>query len=125
VQHDGYFEQGPGKHHSTFAVKIDLTSEQFHRILAFINAYDYRHYSLIGNQCSSFAARIAAIAGLDVNCEATITVSPVIYFNGEKIRFWEDPYYSRLTICSPDLLERSLMQAVRQGKAECIQTRYQ
>jgi len=120
VQYDGHFEWGPGKHRPTFAAKIDLTEEQFHRILEFIQSYNYRCYSLVGNQCSSFAAHVAMLGGLQLEAETSIEISPVMYYNGMYIRFWTDPSYALLTISTPDALERSLMQAVREGKAQQV-----
>lgn len=120
VQFDGYFEWGSGGHVPTFGAKIDLTAEEFDRILAFIQSYDYRCYSLVGNQCSSFATHVASLGGIDLECETTIEIEPVMLFRGEKIRFWTDPSYSRLTLSTPDVLERSLMRAVREGTMECV-----
>jgi hypothetical protein len=120
IQYDGYFEWGPGLHKPTFAAKIALTEEQFDRIMAFIATYDYRRYSLVGNQCTSFAAHVAALAGIDLQCETSIEISSVMHYRGENIRFWNDPSYSCLTLSSPDVLEKSLMQAVREGKMQCI-----
>lgn len=121
TQNDGYFQRGSGGHKPTYVAKIDLMAEQFERIFDFVMNYDFKHYSLTGNQCSSFAAQVASLAGLDLDCEITIALNPELYLYGERIRFWEDPCYSQLTISSPDIIERSLMQAVREGKAEYIQ----
>lgn len=123
VQRDGFFEYGAGMHKPTYAVKLNLTSQQFDAILEFIRTYDYSNYSLIGLQCASFASHIAALAGLDLDCKMTIAINKELYLKGERIRFWEDPYYAQLTISSPDILERSLMQAVAEGKAEYVDCR--
>lgn len=120
VQYDGYFEWGPGEHKPTFGAKIDITPEQFDRILAFIMSYDYKRYSLVGNQCSSFATHVAGLAGIDLQCETTIDIEPVMYYRGENIRFWSDPCYAQLTLSTPDILERSLIEAVREGRMECV-----
>lgn len=119
-QNDGYFEWGSGSHKPTYAAKVNLTSEQFERMLNFMKSYDYKHYSLVGNQCSSFVAQIASLAGLKLDCEITINLNKELYFYGEQIRLWEDNCYSQLTISSPDIIERSLMKAVREGKAEYV-----
>lgn len=118
IQKDGYFEWGSGYHRPTFAAKIDLTPEQFERIADFVQKYDYANYALVGNQCSSFAAQVASLGGLDLECEVTIAINKDLYLRGERIRFWEDPCYSRLTLSTPDIIERSLMKAVIEGKAE-------
>lgn len=118
AQHDGYFEWGPGRHRPSFAARMDLSDKQFSDIMEYVSSYNYREYSLTGNQCTSFVQQVASLAGLELDCEVTIPISPSIYFNGERIRFWEDPFYSNVKITTPDILERSLMQAVREGKVQ-------
>lgn len=120
IQKDGFFEWGAGIHRPTYGGKVDLTEEQFKNILGFAQQYDYAYYSLIGNQCSSFVAQVASLAGLDLECEITIAINKELYLKGEHIRFWKDPCYSQLTISSPDIIERSLIQAVREGKAQYV-----
>lgn len=124
-QHDGFFQWGAGNHQPTFAAKVDLTQKQFFQILYFVQSYCFSDYSLIGNQCSSFVAQIASLAGLDLECEVTIAISPSIYMAGQNLRLWTDPGYSQLTVSSPDILECSLMRAVREGRAECALEWYQ
>jgi hypothetical protein len=36
-------------------------------------------------------------------------------FQGKEVQWWSDPRYSRLTFGSPDVLEKSLKQAVENG----------
>jgi hypothetical protein len=120
TQKDGYLEWGSGGHRPTFAAKVDLTAQQFQRIVDFVGKYDFKSYSLVGNQCSSFAAQVASLAGLDLDCEITIVLDKDLYLAGQRIRFWEDPSYSQLTISSPDIIERSLMRAVQEGRAEYV-----
>lgn len=118
VQRDGFFQCGAGKHRPTYAAKINLTAEQFFRILDFIACYNYRDYAITANQCSSFVAQVASLGGLDLDCEVTMEIQPCLNLKGEKLQLWSDPTYSLLTISSPDILERSLMQAVSEGRAE-------
>jgi hypothetical protein len=89
--------------------------------LDYIRNYPVQDYSLTGNQCSSFASNVTAFAGVYLECNVTIPIDPVLYWRGEKIRFWEDPFYSQLTISSPDIIERSLMRAVELGQAEYVE----
>lgn len=119
IQHDGFFQRGSGTHRPSYAAKIDITPEQFERIISFVESYPYCEYSLINSQCSSFAVQIASLAGLDLDCEVTIPIEPSLVVCGQKLRFWTDPAYAQLTVSSPDVLERSLMQAVDEGKADC------
>lgn len=117
-QHDGFFQYGSGDHYPTFAAKINLTEEEFRRILNYVQLYDYNEYAITGNQCSSFAAQAAAFAGLDLECEITMSVDQNLCLAGKKICLWRNPIYSEITFSSPDILEQSLMNAVKEGKAE-------
>lgn len=119
-QGDGFFQWGSGGHQPTFAAKIDITEEQFQKILAFIQptCYNYVDYALTRNQCSSFVAQVAALADFQIDFEVTLPVEQEIVVGGECLLLWNDPQYASLTISSPDIIERSLMCAVREGKAE-------
>lgn len=121
TQKDGFFQRGRGRHYPTFAAKIDITEDQFWEIISFMDpgSYNYSDYAITRNQCSSFVSQIAAIAGVFIACEVTIPVQQKISLGGNVLTLWNDPCYSSLTFSSPDIVERSLMQAVRQGKAEC------
>jgi hypothetical protein len=120
TQRDGFFQWGSGGHTPTFAAKIDLTKEQFQRIVAFIHSsnYYYKDYALIHNQCSSFVAKVAALANLPIDHEVTISIPPTLSFRDVNCTLWTDPHYAKLTFSSPDIVERSLMQAVRKGHAQ-------
>jgi hypothetical protein len=118
TQPDGFFQYGSGKHDPTFAAKVDLTEAQFDCILRFVQAYDFTEYAITGNQCSSFAAQAAAFADLHLDCEITMQVDPSLYIGGKRICLWKNPDYSEITFSSPDIFERSLMQAVQEGRAE-------
>ncbi len=113
---DGFFQEGAGKHKPTFAVKINLNQEQFQQIYRYVtNCYDYSHYALGGNQCSSFVAQVAALAGVYLESEITISVPSSMWFNGMHVRLWEDPAYRTLTFSSPDILEKSMREASSKG----------
>lgn len=118
--YDGYFQEGSGGHVPNFAVKIDLTEEQFNAILNFIHPcnYCYKRYSLTENQCSSFVARIAELADFQIEHEITMNIEQTVKINGEIFTLWEDPLYSQITFSSPDIIEKSLMDAVSKGRAE-------
>lgn len=73
---------------------------------------------ITGNQCSSFAPQVASLGGLEVECKVTMPIDPYIEVGDDCFCLWQDPSYSLLTISSPDILERSLMQAVREGRAQ-------
>ncbi|WP_213152356.1 hypothetical protein [Neochlamydia sp. AcF95] len=124
TQQDGFFQYGPGCHYPTFAAKINLTAPQFHLILKFIKNYSYSNYAIIGNQCCSFAAQAAALAGLFLDSKISLKIDPFFHIGSNTICLWEDPFYSQITFFSPDVLEKSLMQAVAEGRAEEALTWY-
>lgn len=120
MREDGFFQKGSGGHRPTFAAKVSLTPQQFESILNFIQprSYLYRYYALMGPQCSSFVTQVAAIANLSLVSKTTITLAPYVNYGDRWIRLWEDPRYSTLTFATPDVVERSLISAVENGKAE-------
>lgn len=119
TQSDGFFQKGSGGHHPTFAAKINLTRAQFERIWRFIHTgYPFRQYALSQHQCSSFAVQVAALADWELDADVKMKIEPQLYYGGMWIRLWSDPQYAVFTFSSPDQLEKSLMESVRQGKAE-------
>ncbi|MFT4553602.1 MAG: hypothetical protein ACI9S8_002243 [Chlamydiales bacterium] len=118
--YDGEFQQGSGGHKPTFAARIELDEQQFHLIEYFMlsSQYNYRDYSMTRNQCSSFLAQIATLVDLDLEEEVTVDIVPVMTFGGRVLPLWKDPAYSKITFSSPDIIERSLMRAVREGRAK-------
>jgi len=120
VQEDGFFQKGSGGHTPTFAAKITLTKQQYERILAFIHPdnYYYPRYSLTDSQCATFVTKAAALAGLYLDHQVVVNIDPTLKLRGKNITLWQDPRYSEITISTPDVLEKSLIQAVQEGKAE-------
>lgn len=118
TQYDGFFQWGSGIHTPSYAAKIDLTEEQFWTIVRFVESYDYVHYSLVGNQCSSYITQIGALIGLDLEATVGLPIDSMIDFGGEKLQLWKDPQYSVLPISTPDFLEKRLMELVAEGRAE-------
>ncbi len=117
-QKDGFFEEGNGGHYPTYAAKVDLTKEQYQKIVAFIHHYDYAHYYLTHHQCTTFVVQIAELAGLTLDHTVTIEIDPVLHLCGDCLPLWSDPQYATFTFSTPDVLERSLMHAVWCGEAE-------
>ena len=109
-----------GRTYPTYAALVHIDKDVFERILAYADPanYDFKSFSLAGRQCTTFAAGAAALAGLEVETEIPIKVPRTVEFGGRTVRLWEDPKYSVLVVSSPDKLEESLIQAVRQGRAE-------
>lgn len=120
MREDGFFQKGSGGHCPTFAVKISLNQQQFEKILSFIrpSQYPYRDYALMGPQCCTFVVQVAALAGLSLNTQTIMHISPAIYYGNTWIRLWEDPCYSTLAFATPDVLEKSLIGALNDGQVE-------
>ncbi len=115
---DGYFQTGNGGHKPTFAIKIDVTTEQFQRMVEFVQTYDFSAYSLTERQCCSFVQQIAALAGLTLEMDITMQIQPTIRVGGEILRLRSDPCYAEIQFACPEVLECSMIQAVEKGKAE-------
>lgn len=118
IQKDGFFQEGSGGHAPTCAAKIDLTQEQFLSILAFVQSYPYQEYSIVSNQCASFVSQIAALADWHLPGEVTMQLEPQLKISGETIQLWQDPRYSQITLSSPDVIEKSLLESIRIGRAQ-------
>jgi len=123
-QTDGFFQWGNGGHCPTFAAKLNLTEQQYEKIVRFIQYYQFEDYSLIGNQCASFVAQIAALIDFPVDCQQTINIGSSLSFRNDSLPLWKDPIYSTITVSTPDVIERSLVQAVQVGHAEDVLSWY-
>lgn len=117
---DGFYQEGSGGFLPTFAAKVDLTKEKFNEILDYIDPkkHHYERFSLVDNQCSSFVARVASMAGLNLKDQVTVKIEPQLRIGNQQYRLWTDPQYSKITFSTPDVLEKSLMEAVAKGEAE-------
>lgn len=118
VRKDGFFQRGSGRHRPTFAAKISISQDQFDSLLNFVRHYPYRYYALTGQQCSTFVVQAAAVAGLSLVSETTMSIEPQVLYGGRRIQLWESPLYSTITFATPDVVEKSLIKAVEEGKAE-------
>lgn len=120
IREDGFFQKGSGNHIPTFAAKVSLSKEQFERVLSFIrpSRYPYSCYALTGKQCCSFVVEVAKLIGLSLTAEVSLKIAPAVYYGNMKVRLWEDPCYSTITLSTPDQLEKSLIEAVENGQAE-------
>jgi hypothetical protein len=98
---------------------LPITEKQFDAILAFIRNYDFRNYALTQNQCTSFASQVAEIGGLMLEGELTMQLQSTLDMGHYQLCLWSEPRYREITISSPDNLERSLIKAVRAGRATC------
>jgi hypothetical protein len=115
---DGFFEEGSGDFSPTYAIKVSLSPEQYQVIRHYVLTYDYAPYSLTKRQCIAFVTDVAAMAGLALESEVHVPTPPTIRVGKDHIRVWSDPAFSTLTFMSPDVLEKSMMEAVYRGDAE-------
>ncbi len=118
AQTDGYFEYGGGGHTPTYAVKIDLTKQQFERILKYVEEYDYSIYQIQQRQCSVFVTTLAAMGGLHLDHHLAFEIQPTVKFKGGQLPLRSSDEYQYVILSTPDELERSLAQAVAEGRAE-------
>jgi hypothetical protein len=118
TQKDGFFQRGSGGHFPTFAAKINLSELQFLNILQFLKTYDFSQFSLVENQCTSFAAQVAKLGGFTLSHTITVPLQQRIFVGKDYITLWNDSVYNTITISSPDILEKSLIESVQKGNAE-------
>lgn len=106
----------------TSAVRLDLSNAQHAAIRARLEPSlgSHRSFQLTGQQCTSFVVEIAALAGVTLNPEVTIDIPREIRLQGQVLRLWTDPVYSRLTLDSPDALERELQAVVASGRGRDV-----
>lgn len=118
TQKDGCFQKGSGGFVPTFAARVNLTEEQYFSIRDYIlsDHYPFSDYAITCHQCATFVAEVARLAGLELEHQVSIPIEQTLTLSGEKTLLWTDSCYSTLTISSPDLLEKSLMQAVHDQK---------
>jgi len=115
---DGMYEDGHQGFYPTYAAKFDLSEKDFDAILKYLESYDYHCYSLYNHQCCNFVTRVASIAGIELDTTFEMEIDQEVDFFGEKVRLWSDPMYSRIELNNPDMIEKALMEAVEEGRAE-------
>lgn len=119
-QCDGFFQSGNGGHRPTCAAKASLTKEQFEAIYAYIQNYNFKEYSITKHQCCHFVKEIAAIAGFPLEDQVVVEIDPKLKLGGVDCILWQDPSYQYLKFGSPDRLEYSLREYVRDGLMENV-----
>jgi hypothetical protein len=120
----GRRELGSGDHKPSAAVEFDLTVEQYEAIRRYIRDYDYRRFSIRDRVCTDFVAGAARLAGIRLGHRVALNVPQQTRIGGRTIRWWTDPRYAQLTFGSPDVLERSLKQAVARGLGRDVLREY-
>ena len=119
TQKDGVFQNGSGGFVPTFAARVHLTKEQYLSIKEFVfsDSYPFSDYAITQHQCATFVASVAKLAGLELDHQITIPIEKKLFLGGDSIDLWSDPRFSELKISTPDVLEKSLIQAVHERKA--------
>lgn len=115
---DGFLQLGSGGHVPTFAVSIPLEEKIFSEILYYIDPahYAYQRYSFLEEQCCTFVAKVAKLAGVSLEIHQEICLEPITK-NG--IRLWSDAEYQIMKVPTPDVLEKSLIELVHEERARC------
>lgn len=103
----------------TYAAKVDLNREQYRRIKARLDPElpSHRSFQLTGQQCSSFVAELAALAGVILKHQVTIPIPREAQVNGRRVRLWTDPKYSSITLSTPDVIQEDMKRLVASGRA--------
>jgi hypothetical protein len=119
-QGNGYLQ--PASEHSlrpTYAAKLDLNPDQYQRIKARLDPElpSHRSFQLTGQQCSSFVAELAALAGVKLKHQVTMAIPREVQYNGRRVRLWTDPRYSSITLSTPDVVQEDLKRLVASGRA--------
>ncbi len=117
-QCDGFFQQGNGGHRPTFAATVSLFAKSMKPYSILLETYSFWEYNLQNHQCTTFVVEVARAIGISLEDKITIEIERQAPIQGRMVCFWNDPIYSSLTVGSPDVLERSLKQLVREGKAQ-------
>ncbi len=115
---DGEFVTHSSGHTPLIAVRFWLTEQEYARAREFIAGYDYQHFALTKGQCTSFASGVAAAAGIELGSRITLALPRVLGFKGAEYVFWTDPKYSSISFSAPEVLEQSLLLALKQGLGE-------
>ncbi len=124
TQHDGFYQNGNGGHRPTLAAKVNLTEDQYNKVLRFIACYPFSDYALTGNQCASFLAQIGELIDFPIACHVTVALEPSIDIGNEHLHLWSDPAYGDITVSTPDIIEKSLLTALHEGRAENVLSWY-
>lgn len=114
---DGFFQWGSGGHQPSYAICIPISDRQLSDIITFVSNYPFERYSITQRQCCSFVVEVAGLAGLRLVADDCLLIHQWMVIEGVAYQLWQDPYYSLLPVKSPDALERSMKQAVADGRA--------
>lgn len=118
--HDGFLQSGNGGHRPTYAAQLPLSQEQFERLIDFVSPenYDYTRYSLVDNQCVTFVTQAAALLGIALENIVEIPIEHTLRLRKGALPLRRDEDYAFFPLPSPDTLEKSLREAVQEGRMQ-------
>lgn len=122
TREDGFLQNGSGGHSATYSIGVPLKEEAAEQILTLMQQQGEGEYSITKSQCVTFVLKAAAIAGLDLEAEISLTLPSDLPLKRGALHLFSDPKYATFTFLSPDRLEKSMMEAVKEGRAIAIKT---
>ena len=117
--YDGFLQKGDGGYQPTLAIYLAIDKSQYLSLKKMLDPsnYNYFAYSITQNQCCSLVIKMAKSLGYELYASKSIEVPPKLSFNGESLRFREDEQYANFTFLSPDELEKSMYELLKQDAA--------
>jgi hypothetical protein len=112
---DGKYEEYYMNEKPTCAARFELTEQEYNKIYEYINTYDYKSFSITKSCCTFFAVNACALVGIQLGHLAKINIPKYYIVNGNKYNLWEDNKYSVVSVGTPDVLEKSLKIAIKNG----------
>lgn len=122
---DGCFIEGGSGHTPSSAAYIPLTEEQYQKMVEVVLSYRFQDYSLTSHQCVTLVGEVAKQAGIHLESQVTIPIEKTIVIGKERLVLWRDSCYATLTFISPDCLEKSLLQEMKEGRVFNVLAWYQ
>lgn len=123
-RYDAYFQEGSGGYEPSFALSVDLSEDLFHQLKDMVENYDYSTYCLRDKQCCSLIVQMAKSCGIILDDKVELSIDPFLDLGSLRLPFWKDAFYSRLVFSSPDVLEKSLRKAAKEGVGKDVLSWY-
>jgi hypothetical protein len=112
---DGSMQPGNGGFEPTLAVGRSVTKQQYEKLIAYVNSYPFKKYSLVGYQCTTFVTGALSVIGFELDARATIPIKQYQRVFLRRYRLWSDPRYCEIQVALPQVLEEKLVRAVEDG----------
>ena len=114
---DGEYHSGPGSHEPSFVARFPITADEHRALHAYIEGYDYAVFSLTTRQCTDFVAGALKLIGIEVPTKITLVLPEKVHYGLKEMRLWTDPKFSRITLGSPEVVRKGLLELVERGLA--------